>query len=599
MSNNSGLAGNLWEAFINYVFKSGDLNVPAEYHERCVKINEMMDNDVTGIVSTITTYSVNSASEANLKVECNDETLENILNIWLSRININVDGIPTGLRELAKEYYKERWQGSSLCLMRISNWEKITVGQTTIKVPTVLWFVNGASIYIKRPNKTNYKLGTDKFFLDKNEKNELPKSGEQILVTKPFSRWFDEYPSPYAVKTGVLKNFLGLQALFSKGDEVISKVLPYLLIMTKGTEREMIEGDMSFDDPELQKMAENFKTVLERYKNEKAKTPVAGFPFDQKLEHFIPDLRNILSEELSKAGYRALMAGLGFIAVLQGIGDTRKEELINPKPFITEVNAGLSDFKSMLMDVIRLIISENKLDHRKLFSENKNLQITNSPLKINVESILDSIRSAFVYGTITIETFQETLGINPSQELERMKKEWKEGMRELYYPHIIQNTEKDPDTNISPAPITKKQEEKQKEKEKKPENMQEASLVTCKKCNKEIDYLKQPEAGMGYIKCPECGENIDQEGNFAKVINEPIDPNLEIAPYKNIDALPDAVKKYPAPAQKVFLEVFNSIYNETKDEARAFQGAWSKLKKYMERHYIKKDNKWIKKGEDK
>ena len=94
----------------------------------------MIKNDVTGIISTVTDYSVNSASEAKLKVECNDETLEEIFNIWLSKININVNGIPTGLQSLAQEYYKERWQGSSLCLLKVSNWEKITVNNVSLSL---------------------------------------------------------------------------------------------------------------------------------------------------------------------------------------------------------------------------------------------------------------------------------------------------------------------------------------------------------------------------------------------------------------------------------------------------------------------------------
>jgi hypothetical protein len=35
------------------------------------------------------------------------------------------------------------------------------------------------------------------------------------------------------------------------------------------------------------------------------------------------------------------------------------------------------------------------------------------------------------------------------------------------------------------------------------------------------------------------------------------------------------------------MEVWNSIYKETKNESRAFAGAWSQLKKWLKRH----DNK--------
>ncbi len=45
-----------------------------------------------------------------------------------------------------------------------------------------------------------------------------------------------------------------------------------------------------------------------------------------------------------------------------------------------------------------------------------------------------------------------------------------------------------------------------------PEESNEPALVECQNCHKLIDYGKEPEAGQGYIKCPECGAFIDQTG---------------------------------------------------------------------------------------
>jgi cation transport regulator ChaB len=189
----------------------------------------------------------------------------------------------------------------------------------------------------------------------------------------------------------------------------------------------------------------------------------------------------------------------------------------------------------MLMDIIGLIVVENKSSHKKLFSDNTYLKIISSPLKINVETLIDSLRSAFVYGTISIRTYQEMLQIDPEQELERMKKEMADGLRDIYYPHLIQNTEKDPDNNVTvPPKVTKKQEEKKVEKETNPENMQEA---------------------------------VAQE-------------NLEIAPYTETN-YPDYLKKYPEHARKIWISTWNSVYAKTKDETKAFKIAWNALQKYM------------------
>lgn len=40
------------------------------------------------------------------------------------------------------------------------------------------------------------------------------------------------------------------------------------------------------------------------------------------------------------------------------------------------------------------------------------------------------------------------------------------------------------------------------------------SLTVCKNCFKQFNYSKEPESGMGYVKCPGCGQFVDQEGNF-------------------------------------------------------------------------------------
>jgi len=42
------------------------------------------------------------------------------------------------------------------------------------------------------------------------------------------------------------------------------------------------------------------------------------------------------------------------------------------------------------------------------------------------------------------------------------------------------------------------------------------TMVQCEHCLEYFDYTKEKEAGMGYIKCPGCGRNIDQEGKGVK-----------------------------------------------------------------------------------
>ena len=544
------LGGGLFNAFLNYLYATGGISIPKDYHSQCAEVKNMLSNDVTGTITAVTDYAVNSASETIYSIESSNETIEKLLNLWLSKINLMINGIPTGIHELTKEYYKERWQASSLCLLRVSSWKNITVDGATISVPTVLWFVNGSSVYVKRDDK-NFKLGSDKFFLDQEFKNEVPKNkDENIVVNKPYARWFDKYPSPYLVRNGVLKNFLGIKAIQSKSDEVISKVLPYLLNITKGTEKLFLDGKVNYTDGDLTTLVDNFNDYLKTYQAEKDATPVNAVPFDQKIEHIIPDLTKILSEELYRQGYRALLCGRGFIDVLQGVSSTRKESVLNPKPFIAEINAGVDGFKTVLLEIINIIIAKNKVDHKKLFSENNELKITNSPLKINVETIIDSIRSGFVYGVVSYETYQEVLGLDPTKELQRIKKEWAEGMREIYYPRIIQNQEEKGIDTEKVTPTTKKQLEKQVEKEKKPTTMKKAEL--------EDDLIE--------------------------------------APYENLGDLPKAVQKMPKKAQQIWKSTFNQVLKDNPgDEAMAFKISWAAANKWLiENNYKKVEDKWVK-----
>jgi hypothetical protein len=40
------------------------------------------------------------------------------------------------------------------------------------------------------------------------------------------------------------------------------------------------------------------------------------------------------------------------------------------------------------------------------------------------------------------------------------------------------------------------------------------ALTICQNCLKEFNYNSIPESGMGYVKCPNCGQFVDQKGNF-------------------------------------------------------------------------------------
>lgn len=554
-----GFGGGLFQSFLDYLYSSGGISIPSGFHARCGKVAELLDDDTTSVINTVLDYSINCASDTNYNIDSDNDTLKKLLNKWLAEININVNGIPTGLQQLSKEYFRERWAGSSLCLMRVSDWREITIGKTSAKVPMVLWFVNGSSVYVKRNTTGNVELGTDQYFLDDRMTIKLPiGKNENMVVQKPFGRWHEQYPSPYLVRKGIAKNALAIKTIQEKMDEIISKVLPYLFIMKKGTE-EAARAGIAYQDEEFKKFADDFKDQIEKFKTEKGRVPFNAVPYDQEYNHLMPDLTNALKEELYNQGYRAILSGLGFINVIQGIGGTRKEEVINPKPFVAEVNSGVNGFKDIISEVILLIKEKNIKEHRKLFSDTNYIKVENSPLKINTEVLMEIIRSAYDRGVLSIQTYIETLGFNFEAEKSRRLSEKEQGLEDEFYPHLVNNQEGQNERGINPS---------------KPRND-----TTDKKENKK--------------------PNSPESKNFKNAEDETISAvekeKLIEAPYNKISELPPAVKKMPEQAQRIWMEVWMSIYEETKSEQKAFSGAWSKSQAWLKKNNYKKvNNEWIK-----
>lgn len=622
----------LWEVFANLMYGYYAITVPTDFRDQCKVSSQILANDTTGLINTVLDYSVNSASETSYKVESTNSDLSEFFNAWLKRVNIRVNGIPTGIKELSKEYFRERWVGSSLCLLRADNWTTFKYKNIELKVPLTLYFVNGASIYIASGKDKIVELGAYTYSLDETGKRRIPKPGEVIVVQKPFERWFTKYPVPYIIRKGIYKNAKAINILQDKGDEVLTKILPYMFAIKKGDKALSIEKGINYSDTDLKALSDSFKAAAESFKKEKKKVPTWTVPFDTAYEHIIPDISKMLSEELYRQGYRALLSALGFVDVVQGIASTRRESILNPAPFVAEINSGVDGFGSMLLEVIYEIESKNKAEHRKYFGDSIDLRVVHSPIKINTEPILDHIRQSFIYGATSYRTYQEALGLDPTTELERAKEEHEKGYREILYPHLVQNQENAPD-NVSQPPITKKQIEKDNEKtkikaeldieiaeskylrfrQKEPSEFDNKSfrIIVLDK-NRGIKAVigvpqgKDKTEIQSYLFDKEKWSDDearkwvkDHDGKVSaslEYILANIEDNLEEAPYKTISELPESVQALPKEAQQVFLETFNKSWTQYNgDENIIFPVAWTVVKKWLKLNgYKKKDSKWVK-----
>ena len=527
------------------------VTVPQEFHEQYAVTKDMLRCDTSGLVDSLTNFQIESAL-VNIKIDTDNDKLDEILNEdWLENLNSEFrgQGIQTGLKGLMKEYFSERWKGATFPVLKITKWKEID----GINLPVSMFFVDGGSVYAKdkKDSEEIDLIGYD-YFLGKNKKEQI--KGEAYFMYKPFTRWFEKYPIPYLIRRGIYKNWKIIDIIKNKELELVDQVIPYLLLVMKGTEKLALEGDVTYDKTDLENTKIKIQELIDKLNKistsssvEKSeKSPIRVTNFDEEIKHLIPDLKALFEKELFVSAERNILAGMGFIDIVEATSTSRKESVLNPKGFIKEIDGGISDFKLIIKDLIDLIKEKNKNTHRKYNA--KKWIITSSPTIIFLnERILTVLRSLSDRGLISNETISELTGNDYEIERRRRIKETRDSDDIIMYPKLIQNTEKD----TSPLEIERLP--------KKLKNQEEES-------EEEIDDDK-----TGTEK---------QNFNQAKLIG---------APYETIKELPEYIRnKFGIEQQRKWMKIWNNAYkfylkkfkgNKKKAEALAFRTANSRLSK--------------------
>jgi cation transport regulator ChaB len=568
----------LWDMISFYA--TDEIRVPVEFHNQVTKVKQALMSDVSGLVNSMLDFSINTAT-VDYIVETENKELNNIIDYWLNNINVGILGrIPIGVKALSKEYYRERWKNSSLIVMR-STWEDVEISGTTFYLPTKMWFVDGINIDVENADEDTRVIGTEKYMLKITDKitKELPLAeNEKIFIQKPFNSWTDLYPVPFLIQRGLWKNLMIYDLLNTKGERIIGRSLEYLMLMKKGSEQLAMKGDPDYiyGTEELTAIKDNFKTMLFNSKTE-AGTPTYVTNFDTSLEHIIPEYSKILNASLYENIEKRLLAGIGLIDIVEGTSSTRRESLLNPKPFITETENGIKDFVALLSDVILTIKQENIAKHNKYMNEKVMLRY--NPIKQFItDTVRDHLRSMYDRGILSKQTYGEIVGqVDLDIEANRRKDEKEKKLDDVFYPPVINNQEQYPNdlSGQKPVPVTlvKNPDKKQLPAKKK------APAVSPKKEATPVSK-RGPEA-KNYKGDIEPYDGTDTEfleslEEFSKVYEE--------APYKTNKDLPPAVQKYPVGAQKAFREAFNNALEHYKNETTAFKVAWSVLKNYQKNH---------------
>jgi len=523
-----------WLSDMMKIATKDEIVIPNDYRDMVLQVKELLNSDTSGYASSVLDFAINSAL-VDYRVETKNKNLNTLLNNWLDALNDTLRGeIPVGIKALAREYFRERWKGSSFLLLR-TFWEK----KDGFYLPTVLYFVDGEDIVVDGDKKSKNLNGRKyKLRISKDETKSIGVAeNEKLFIQKPYTSWGNDYSIPYIIQRGLFRNLKFLELLEKKGEFVVGKALEYLGILKKGTENLTLSNnpDFIYDESDLNKIKTDFSKFLsDRKVTGGASIYTTGF--DTQFEHLIPEYSQALKQELYTPIERRIIAGLGLVEIIEGISSTRKEAILNTKPFFAEINAGIQDFKTLLIDIITTISEENKSLHRKYFR--KSIKIQTPLISAGMDSkTLAQLRSGYDRGIISKKTYCETLGLNLDIEIDRREEE--EKYEDILFPPVIQNIEKD----IEPKPGDKKLDKKvdkkiDKKLDKKVDKKVEDNIPDDKKGLEKKNFNQAIEYEQGVVVKRKDGWHVLSEkdknlGGPYKTKKEAVERLKQVEFYKN------------------------------------------------------------------
>jgi len=517
--------------------------VPTKYRQSVIAAKSIFDNDVTGLSTTLSDFMIKNAV-VDYKVETPNENLNDVLNSWITDLNSEYSTyIPGGIKALAKQYFTERWKGSSHILLRCA-WDKID----GFELPSQMVFVAGEDIIVERGDDKVKTIDNIKYYLrlssKKDDRKKLPFSKEEtIYVRKPFESWDVDEPVPFVIKRGIYYNYKFMEMILDKTSFIISKAMKYILQILQGSEGLELADKNVYDENDLTATKNQLKE-LEARSNTEAGVPAYATNWDTNLKHVIPDYESVLKQTLFTAVTQRLLNGYGVLEIEKS---SRREDALNPKPMISEIENGIQDFTSLLEDVLRDVRKRNEKKHPKYF-RNTEIKVWAPPLlkTFITQEFLTHIRSAYDRGDISKETYSTVIGFDWKVEVNRRMRELTSNIEDLMQPHAIQvqDTETEVDKDVT-------------------------------------DDKTGPEK-----------KNFEQNKKAQQEAIKKLKEYYE-APYKTTKDLPDSVKVLPSEGQKLWLKVFNETYKSSDgDEVKARKVAWEVVKENYEKD--KKGN-WVEK----
>ena len=323
-NDNVNIESILMSNFLNLMLSNSA--TPADFHGQVAKVKDMLSEDVSGLVDSLSDFMVNSAN-VGCSIETGNDKFTATLKKWLDTINIGYNGqVPIGINALAKEYYSERWKYSSLPVLRIAKWEKID----GIMLPTKMFFLDGGSIYAKKKDDNNtIRLLDYDYFLGKPEAKAPNQLIKNVLFSKVNGRWFDKYPKPFLVKRGIYRNWKLIDTIKGQEERILKRIIPYLLQITKGG----MFGDKvkTYSNKQLTGIMNEFKQIAKDIRQDEG-MGIRVSNMDEEIKHLIPDLSDMFNPVLFANAERAILTGFGFVDIMEATANSiDREELVYVK----------------------------------------------------------------------------------------------------------------------------------------------------------------------------------------------------------------------------------------------------------------------------
>lgn len=444
-----------YNRLLDFAFKpTSKIKVATNFHSQVSQINRLLKNDKTALISTILEYMIHSAT-VDINFNTDNPTLSKVLNAWKKNLNadINID-IPRGLRSFTEQYFRERWKSSFIALNIV--WEDVA----GYKIPKTMYFMPGGCIYAKNPGQqldtTTYYFG--KPVKDSNE-NQLKNSEKKnYLIRKPYSQWYDVYPTPYLVRKGAIYHAEFKRQVLERQEEVVNTAFPYQFFLKVGSDEAIRKGLVPTKE-ELEKLAQDFQGKKSDFDSHGfAKGLTGAFPHDVKFEELIPDYYKVLRADLLKGTDRNLLSALGMIE-FTGFSSNREEAILNPQVLIEEVKDGVLDYVELLNEVMILIKEKNQETHKTTI--NNEIRVMPGVIKAFITDEMKVLmRSWYDRGLISKKSgIENTTPLDFSVQLSERDLERKNNIDDRMYPPVTMNIEKDApvaDPEVEDVPDDKK-----------------------------------------------------------------------------------------------------------------------------------------------